>query len=166
MCPAPGLTFSGCSVSNSELQIPFSPGSYLLVLYLRCRTKITIGRLGTFSFKRGWYCYSGSAFGPGGLKARLGHHLKPISGYHWHIDYLRTQAELRSIWCLEGVNNEHLWSAILSKADRAIFPVAGFGSSDCKCNSHLVYLPSCPKPTAIRMLLGAASGLTHLHVGK
>lgn len=145
-------------MSNSEVQIPSSPGSYLLVLYLRRCTEIQIGRLGAFSFRRGWYFYAGSAFGPGGLQARLGHHLKPLQRFHWHIDYLRSVAELRSLCYQTGVNNEHLWSsALMTILPEAKFPVAGFGSSDCRCASHLVYLPKGLGQRKLRSLLGGSS---------
>lgn len=121
---------------------------------------LTIGRLGSFSFCRGWYFYTGSAFGPGGLKARLRHHLKPLQRYHWHIDYLRSAAELRSVWYQPGVNNEHLWSAsLISSLPEARFPVARFGSSDCRCASHLVYLSRRPGPGLVRSALGAGAEL-------
>ena len=145
-------------MSSSDLQFPTSPGSYLLILYLRRRTLITIGRLGTFSFQRGWYCYAGSAFGPGGLKARLGHHLKTINCYHWHIDYLRTVAELRSVWYVEGADKEHSWSTALARLESAELPIRGFGSSDCDCLSHLVYLPCRPAQRTFRALLGNMAG--------
>jgi len=141
-------------VSNSERDIPAVSGSYLLILYLPRRTSIQVGRLGCFSFPRGWYCYAGSAFGPGGLRARLQHHLKPLQRFHWHIDYLRQAAQLRTICYQCGVNNEHRWAAALAELPRAGLLSAGFGSSDCSCYSHLVYLPRRSGRRQLREQLG------------
>jgi len=37
----------------------------------------------------GYYIYIGSAFGPGGVRARMLRHLRADKPKHWHIDYLR-----------------------------------------------------------------------------
>ena len=74
------------------LGIPSIPGTYALFLTLSVPAELTIGKLGAFAFPAGWYVYTGSARGPGGLQARLRHHLRPASRPHWHIDHLRTQA--------------------------------------------------------------------------
>ena len=144
----------GASVPGAETRIPPLPGSYLLVLYLRRQEAIRIGRLGEFLFPRGWYYYAGSAFGPGGLKARLSHHCKPLRRFHWHIDYLRNHAELRGLWFRTGENFEHRWPTALRQLPRAVVPVAGFGSSDCSCLSHLIYCPCRPKQLQLRDCLG------------
>ncbi len=71
---------------------PSLPGTYALFLTLSAPAQLTIGKLGVFDFPAGEYVYMGSARGPGGLRARLRHHLRPAQRPHWHIDYLRTQA--------------------------------------------------------------------------
>ncbi len=38
--------------------------------------RIQIGKLGQFKFKKGYYAYVGSAFGPGGLNSRIKHHIE------------------------------------------------------------------------------------------
>lgn len=50
-------------------------GTYVLVIRLREPQEISVGRLGVFPFHHGYYVYIGSAFGPGGLKARIRRHL-------------------------------------------------------------------------------------------
>lgn len=122
--------------------IPRTPGTYLLSLYVRRTTIIQIGRLGLIPFRRGWYAYVGSAFGPGGLAARLGRHLRAEKKPHWHIDYLRALAEPRRIWFSTAPQSlEHAWAAGLC---RAAVPIPGFGSSDCRCPSHLYYYSARP----------------------
>ncbi len=55
--------------------------------------RLEIGRLGSFNIIPGFYAYVGSAFGPGGLRARIRHHLESVAQPHWHIDYLLGYAE-------------------------------------------------------------------------
>jgi len=137
----------------TERSFPAVSGSYLLWLYLPRATEISVGRLGRYPFRRGWYFYCGSAFGPGGLRARLGHHLRPSVKRHWHIDYLKEWAGIRAVWLCRGSNCEHDWSQLLAELENAERPLPGFGSSDCECRSHLLYLPKKPAAGIVRNLL-------------
>lgn len=126
--------------------IPRSPGVYILHLHLGSDKSLQIGRLGEFNFPAGNYLYVGSAQGPGGLGARLERHLAGKGRPHWHIDWLRRAAEIRS--CFYLVTREPLectWSQYLIHQIQAAVPVPGFGSSDCRtknnpCAAHLVRL--------------------------
>ena len=121
--------------------IPKSKGTYALVLNLRQDKPITIGRLGNFLFKRGYYVYVGSALGPGGIAGRITHHIKTASRPHWHIDYFRQYAEIVEIWYQEGIKDmEHAWAEQLEKLYFVAAPVKGFGSSDCPCNAHFFHI--------------------------
>ena len=124
--------------------LPSLPGSYALRLTLAEPVSLTIGRLGQFHFAPGTYLYLGSAHGPGGLRGRLRHHARAAMRPHWHVDWLRQNAQLVGGWfaVTEGPL-ECLWSQALEKNLAAIFPVAGFGASDCSlgCHSHLLYFP-------------------------
>jgi len=113
-------------------------GIYILILRLSNKSSIKIGRLGEFDFKEGYYFYIGSAFGPGGIQGRLKHHIKISSNPHWHIDYLRKRAELiKILYCISAREYEHITARSLEKL--FIAPVKNFGTSDCKCDSHLFY---------------------------
>ncbi len=112
-------------------------GTYIIVLYLNKNKKIQIGKLGQFKFKKGYYAYVGSAFGPGGLKSRIKHHIEPKKSYHWHIDYLKPA--VKEIWISDyGERLEHEWAGSLGKI--ASDKILGFGCSDCSCESHLFHL--------------------------
>ena len=50
------------------------PGSYALILQADRRRTVRIGRLGQLAVEPGCYVYVGSALGPGGVRARVGHH--------------------------------------------------------------------------------------------
>jgi Uri superfamily endonuclease len=119
------------------------PGTYILVLLLPKAANLQIGRLGRFDFVAGFYTYVGSAMGPGGLSARLRHHLHISNKPHWHIDYLRPSAKVEEIWYREEKTIlEHHWADVLSRLNNVTEPVKGFGASDCPCSSHLFYSES------------------------
>jgi len=64
------------------------PGTYALLLYSASDAEIRVGRLGHMRLQSGFYVYVGSALGPGGVRARVRHHLLDSPRPHWHIDYL------------------------------------------------------------------------------
>jgi len=101
--------------------------------------EIIVGCLGKVLFKKGNYIYIGSS--KGCLEARLRRHLKRNKKIYWHIDYLlnNKKAQISRIWVIQksiecktaDVFNEQPISEIVKK---------GFGSSDCKCLTHLFYI--------------------------
>ena len=87
------------------------PGTYALIFSAGHKRQLEIGKLGTFELIPGFYIYVGSAFGPGGLKARIGHHRKRPGQPHWHIDYLGPFLKLIEIWyTYDPVRREHPWA--------------------------------------------------------
>ncbi len=135
-------------------------GSYILVLQLeRPLVGLRVGRLGSFDFAPGYYLYVGSARGPGGLEARLAHHLRRHKARpHWHIDYLRAEARLREAWTVASDDPiECVWCRALRAHQATSTPVPGFGSRDTRCASHLFYLHRAPHPSLLTgVILGAA----------
>ncbi len=120
-------------------------GSYILILHLKRTKVISVGQLGKCSFPAGYYTYVGSALGPGGLAARLKHHMHSTATPHWHIDYLRPRARLVEIWIGEfEEHREHLWATMLNQLNETVRRFKGFGCSDCKCPSHLFHFPGRP----------------------
>lgn len=136
-------------------------GSYILVLQLdRPVTGLRVGRLGRFDFAAGFYLYVGSAYGPGGLAARLAHHLRRHKARpHWHIDYLRAEARLREAWTVAGPTRmECTWCRAMAAHPSLSAPVPGFGAGDTGCRSHLFYLPRAPHPSLLTgIILGAVA---------
>lgn len=120
-------------------------GTYALVLHLESREEITVGKLGTFGFPTGYYLYLGSALGPGGLEARLYRHRRRDKKLHWHIDYLLEHAQLVEVWSAASTARlECLWAQAARQLPDGETPVPGFGSSDCRCPSHLIRLARKP----------------------
>jgi Uri superfamily endonuclease len=135
-------------------------GTYILVCQSRQAGFVVAGGLGRLSISEGYFLYVGSALGPGGLRARLAHHMRPALKPHWHIDYLRTVAPLRQIWfCYGQERREHDWASALHELPGASVPFPGFGSSDCGCESHLFFFEECPT----RAALAAALRLSGAH---
>jgi Uri superfamily endonuclease len=129
------------------------PGTYALILSSAATATVVIGRLGQFPLIPGGYIYVGSAHGPGGLRARVGHHARPAVRPHWHIDYFRPFARLDAVWySYDPEKREHQWAEILAGRLRGHAPLVGFGASDCACPAHLFYFASSP---AIRPFLSA-----------
>ena len=112
-------------------------GTYCVQLHCKQGVGISIGKLGSFRFEAGYYLYVGSAFGPGGVHARLRHHCNVSLRPHWHLDYLRPYAEVINTWYVAEQRHEHRWAEILEQTGALNIPVRGFGSSDCDCESHL-----------------------------
>ena len=132
------------------------PGVYILVIRGGPAT-LTVGALGERFFPSGYYCYVGSALGPGGL-SRVRRHIR-CAGSHdasprWHIDYLLTHPgfSLVQAWCAPTPDRVECSLA----AAVPLPPVPRFGSSDCHCTGHLFFSPADPA-NIIREAFGAVS---------
>jgi Uri superfamily endonuclease len=113
-------------------------GVYQLHLRLDKPKRIRVGKLGVFTFPAGRYIYTGSAMN--GLIGRLRRHLKKRKKLHWHIDYLLRHAKIETIFVLEtGERVECQLNSLTLSLPNAKVIVKGFGCSDCRCPSHLVY---------------------------
>lgn len=155
-------------------KIPPLAGSYALRLLLASPVVAPVGRLGIFSFPAGDYLYLGSARGPGGLRARLAHHQKPPAHPHWHLDYFRPFAVVRTIFYTLAPENpaskmpvsaplECLWSLSLAQMPGLAVPAKGFGAADCRsgCPAHLVLLPPGMRDGEVLTCLQTAAGEAH-----
>ncbi len=130
--------------------IPSRAGAYVLALALDRAVAIALPGKPPTRLARGLYLYCGSAKGPGGLKARIGRHMRRGKTVRWHIDHLTENATVLGAWTFEDAS-ECTLAAALSHLPT---PIAGFGSSDChRCRSHLVAWTG-----SRRTLLRAADG--------
>jgi Uri superfamily endonuclease len=105
--------------------IPGAPGTYALLFHCPAARSIRIGRLGELRLHPGHYIYIGSAFGPGGLRARIGHHQSAVNRPHWHIDYLRAHTRLESILYCCGARVEHRWAGRIATMPDVVVPMMG-----------------------------------------
>jgi Uri superfamily endonuclease len=110
------------------------------VLGLMEARTILVGSLGPMSFAEGFYAYTGSARGPGGLK-RLQRHLRIIQGTNmtkrWHIDYLLPFAKFQS--SVITYTDRNLECHIANRIGAQLAQVRNFGCTDCLCLTHLHY---------------------------
>lgn len=125
-------------------------GCYCLIISLNDEKSIKIGkRLGKITFAKGHYVYVGSAMNS--LTARISRHLSDEKRMHWHIDYLLKNADITDVIYNESDEKiECELSQCLAKKDKGI---AGFGCSDCNCESHLHYFKN--RKEAIESVLNA-----------
>ena len=136
-------------IRSDKYPILPKPGTYALILESSSQEIIQIGRLGPLRLDRGYYIYIGSAFGPGGLKARISHHKRLAKHPRWHVDYLRTVTYLKGVWYTYDSNpREHQWAETILRMKDASIPIEGFGSSDCGCKSHLMFHHTLPSETS------------------
>lgn len=126
---------------------PSVKGTYLLILRLdQDLADLQVGRLGCFTFAAGYYLYVGSAFGSGGLLARLAYHRQRVKAHpHWHVDYLRAHARLVETWSVaSAMRLERPWARALLATPGLSVPVPRFGASDTDSRSHLFFTPQRP----------------------
>ncbi len=111
-------------------------GIYALEIELSIDLEIRIGSLGTKYFGAGNYVYIGSA--QNGLDKRIKRHLGNNKKIFWHIDYLliNNSAEVKRVLYKQAFRDLECKTA--KKLLRHGTPVWGFGSSDCRCESHLI----------------------------
>ena len=117
-------------------------GTYCLWLRLDAPLPLVVGRQGERTLPPGLVAYVGSALGPGGLRARVGRHLRAEKRLRWHIDWLTAQAPVCAVWLRTGrLRLECEWSAALRRLPGAAIAWPGFGASDCACAAHLIAVP-------------------------
>ena len=121
-----------------------SPGTYALLLRCDQDMSVQIGRWGRLVTRPGYYVYVGSAFGPGGLRARVLRHWRRDKTPHWHLDYLRAITTPVLVWYSRDARRlEHRWAQALAQLP-GMRPVQGFGCSDCRCAAHLFFAAKRP----------------------
>ncbi len=113
-------------------------GIYTLVLHLAVDQDLVVGSLGMVHFEAGYYAYTGSARGPGGL-SRVNRHLSVMEGRNstrrWHIDSLLPSSTLVEV--VSTKTEEDLECPIARKIGERLPAVERFGCTDCRCPSHL-----------------------------
>ena len=111
----------------------------MLIISVSEGLETIVGRLGRIYFRKGNYIYIGSA--KGCLDTRLRRHLIKDKKTYWHIDYFlkKERTEISQIWMIlksieceiANIFNRNTFTEMVKK---------GFGSSDCKCSTHLFYI--------------------------
>lgn len=149
------------TVAKCRPNVPQNPddltdaaGAYLLLISVNRLLKLP-GRFVGQRLPPGRYGYAGSAYGPGGIRARCRRHLTRPATRRWHIDWLTGSADEIQAIAFPGDTECRLMKALLDRV-QASCPLKGFGSSDCKrCQAHLVQLNPQLDPDDIMAALSA-----------
>ncbi len=128
------LAGSGVTYTDGS-EIPPQKGSYVLVVYVYDPIPV-MTKYGQKVISPGLYAYVGSAFGPGGLRARVSRHFRREKKIHWHIDWITAnpRSQVVGAFLFPGRAVESNLAAALS---RHFASVPGFGASDSREDSHL-----------------------------
>ncbi len=144
-------------MSGQSLILPASSGSYVLALFTQVAMPVQAGALGERVLQAGVYLYVGSAFGPGGIRARLSRHLLGAQTLRWHVDYLGRHMSPVAAWFqTQNEPMEHLWAQVLGQGRGIAGAWPGFGASDCHCTTHLFFAPEMPSLVAFKARLRRA----------
>lgn len=114
-------------------------GAYCLIIQVPEEREVVVGSLGSHQYQRGVYAYVGSALA--GVEQRVGRHKSRKKRLRWHIDHLLASADILATVAIPGERKvvECRVAQALQQCEGASTPVARFGSSDCRCDSHLLY---------------------------
>lgn len=116
-----------------------APGTYIVVYRCDHSRAVTIGRWASLQLQPGLYFYVGSAFGPGGVRARVTRHCRREKALRWHVDYLSTHCDAAGAWYSHAPERlEHQWAQSLQTL-AGMNAIEGFGCSDCTCDAHLFH---------------------------
>ena len=128
--------------------IPTGPGAYVLLIRLDTALELDMPAFTGVTLAPGTYAYCGSAYGPGGLAARIARHMRPDKAMHWHIDRLTAAGRIAAVGVASGGRECDLVEMLLARG--AAVPLPGFGSSDCRrCAAHLVRVERGFDPAAL-----------------
>ncbi|CAO3414324.1 Endonuclease III (EC 4.2.99.18) [Azospirillum doebereinerae] len=118
--------------------VPPVAGAYVLLVRLAEAADVILPGRAKAILPSGRYLYCGSARGPGGLRARVGRHMRPDKTVRWHIDRLTTAGTVTGCWVFPAGDE----CALVARLAALPVPIPGFGSSDCAvCRSHLLAWP-------------------------
>jgi len=113
-------------------------GIYILVVSVSKDINVNVGALGSVNFEKGVYAYVGSA--QNNLEKRIERHLRKTKQKFWHIDYLLDDANVEVLKVFYENAGKSEECKVANKIGERCVPTKGFGSSDCKCKSHLFKL--------------------------
>ncbi|MDH7478188.1 MAG: GIY-YIG nuclease family protein [Candidatus Bathyarchaeota archaeon] len=107
---------------------------YVLIIKVNKNINVNVGALGKVNFDKGIYAYVGSA--KKGLSKRIERHFRKNKPKFWHIDYLLSNSNVNvlKVFTMQESFSE---CEVAKHVSEMGVPLRSFGSSDCKCMSHL-----------------------------
>jgi len=134
-------------------------GSYCVIAFLPEACTIQFGKNKAF-FPRGWYAYVGSAMK--GLEKRMARHARQEKKRRWHIDYFLEKAQVRGLIPMPSPRREECDKSRALEKIGGIVVAEKFGSTDCKCKTHLYHFARPPMMMEdFRRALGIPTAPTH-----
>ena len=112
-------------------------GIYVLIVKINKTISVNIGALGLLAFPAGLYAYVGSA--QSNLELRVKRHQNKDKSMFWHIDYLLNDEAAKVIGVYYAQGDKAKECKIARLLEENAGPIAGFGCSDCRCESHLFH---------------------------
>jgi adenylylsulfate kinase len=110
-------------------------GIYTLAISINQEVRVKIGSLGARNFEKGLYAYVGSA--QKNLEKRILRYRSSSKRKFWHIDYLLDNENVKIFDVFYKEAEKAFECKFAQKLGEIGVSVNGFGSSDCKCQSHL-----------------------------
>jgi len=133
--PGPAVT-----MFHGAAELPRDPGAYVLLIELDRRLPLDLPAFRGAAIAPGIYGYCGSAYGFGGIRARVAHHLRQDKAVRWHVDRLTLAGRVSRVGIRLAGHECDLVGTLLDRGGDPVLP--GFGSSDCRgCPAHLLRLP-------------------------
>jgi Uri superfamily endonuclease len=121
--------------------LPRDCGAYVLFIQLAEPLSLDLPAFKGRVLEVGEYAYAGSAYGPGGIRARVRRHLRSVKPLRWHVDRMTAVGRIHRIGVRPEGRECHLVGELLSLGGVPVLP--GFGSSDCRtCPAHMLALPT------------------------
>ena len=119
--------------------LPATRGSYILEFHLDERIVVTPKTLGSVALGPGRFRYYGSAFGSGGLRSRITHHLRRDKKPWWHADRITVRQTPTRVMVTDYLTECGLCQRDLDSGKWVVAAV-GFGTAgDLRhCESHLL----------------------------
>lgn len=125
---------------DAAADLPRAPGAYSLLIRLDRLLVLDMPAFRGKTLAPGLFAYCGSAYGPGGIRARVSRHLRAGKPLRWHVDRLTAAGCVLQAGLSISGRECDLVAGIRSCGGIAALP--GFGSSDCAaCEAHLLRLP-------------------------
>ncbi|WP_455364539.1 GIY-YIG nuclease family protein [[Eubacterium] cellulosolvens] len=120
-------------------------GTYIMLLRVLKDIDLKVGCLGSLHIPQGYYLYVGSAMGPWktAYESRVKRHYQKKKKRFWHIDHLTTHRDIAICFTELVIENRKIECEItvqLRKVFDGQILFKNFGSTDCRCGGHLIYL--------------------------
>ena len=119
---------------------PTGNGTYLLLIEISSNVGLHVGKFRKQVLEAGYYLDVGNDLN--GLRSRISRHLQVDKKLHWHIDYLTKTGNIIGVFWTIGITKvECQWAQLIMSTRISMTAIRGFGSSDCRCTTHLYFFP-------------------------